>query len=530
MSDTWSNTSLLRFRRERAAVTFPDLQHCGHELYAFMGVYADRLPWSMYDRQAQRQYLDFLRNLQADRPGFLTDFLREEHGAIEIALRTLETINRTFPHDRAWWKLGDVELLRAIQDEAHPAYLQLCEGVLKWLLTIIALPRREKRESIERMSPNDLAEEARNAGIHPLECFDSTIRNAIAHGSIAFGIDRIEYLNRHRGKMHSPRVNSPQQTLAMLEALLDVCNGMAAALRVLVLLDRELLFSRRAPIPPALVFPEVDTQLATAGWRVDDYLELLDSNGLRELTLFARTTYLEDQKTRLSVVRAATFAAGLMPGFDRYLVQLDRRGERAGWGRFDGTKVRDLIARGVDYAPAYVAEATQLGDFIIFPALGRFRIPAWLRLLGSIVEVMRTSWSTRHRERQVEVRYAEISSKRTYACVIAHLVLHQSDVATAVDLTRRNARRMIRLAIRAARAMPQTSWWLRHLPAGYVQVFVYLENRRRRELLMSGWGPNVLCRLTRKTRGLIPIGAPPETVAEMISGVRVDWNGPSSSR
>lgn len=526
MSDTWANTSLLRFRRDRAVAIFPELANCGHELFAFMGVYADRLPWSTYDRQAQKQYLAFLQKLHAERPKFLPDFLRDEHGTIEITFRTLETINRRFAHDRDWSKLGDVELLRTIHDEAHPAYLQLCEGVLKWFLTIAAVPLREKRGAkTDGMSPNDLAEEARKAGIHPLTCFDSTMRNAIAHGSIAFGIDRIEYLNRDRGKTRT-RMNKPHETLAMLEALLDVCNGMAAALRIFVLLDRDLLFSKRAPVPAALVFPEVDTQLATSGWRVDDYLELQEADGTRQLTLFVRSTYIDDHKTRISVVRTATFAALLMPGFDRYLVELHRRGERAGWGRFDGAKVRELAAQGVDHAPTYVEHATQLGDFIVFPAFGRFHVPSRLRVFGSIAEVMRTSWAARHADRQIEVRHVEIQSKRSFAFINAHVVLHRSDVTAAVELTLKNARRIIRMAVRAARALPHASWWVRHLPVGYVQVWVYLEDRRRRELLASGWGPNLLGRLTRKTRGRIPIGVPPETMHEMVSGVRVDWNVP----
>jgi len=526
MSDTWANTSLLRFRRDRAVAIFPELANCGHALFAFMGVYADRLPWCSYDRQAQQNYLAFLRALNVDRPTFLTDLLREEHGTIEIAFRTLETINRTFAHDRDWFKLKDAELLRTIHLEAHPTYLQLCEGVLKWFLTIAAVPLREKRGApTDRMSPNDLAQEARNAGIHPLACFDSTMRNAIAHGSIAFGTDRIEYLNRDRGKTRT-RVNKPQETLALVEALLDVCNGMAAALRVYVLLDHELLFSKRAPVPPALVFPEVDTQLATSGWRVDDYLELREEDGTRQLTLFAYSTYLDDHKTRLSVVRTATFAAALMPGFDHYLVELRRRGVRAGWGRFDGAKMRKLIVQGVEHATMYVEHATQLGDFIVLPALGRFHVPSRLRIFGSIAEVIRTSWAARHEDRQIEVRHVEIQSKRTYASINAYVVLHRSDINAAFILTTQNVRRIIRMAIRAARSLPHTSWWLRHLPAGYVQVWVYLEDRRRRELLSTDWGPNLLCRLIRKTRGRIPSAAPPEAMAAMVAGVRVDWNGP----
>jgi len=521
----WSNASLLAFRRERAKACFPELEHCGHELFAFMGVYADRLPWSTFDRGAQRRYLAFLRTLATERPQFLTDLLRDEHGAIEITFRTLETINRTYPHDRDWSKLADVELLRTIHDEVHPMYLQLCEGVLKWLLTIVAVPRRMKRgEPTDNLSPGDLVKEARDAGIHALDCFDSKMRNAIAHGSVAFGIDRIEYINRYRGKTTS-RENTPKTTLSMVEELLDACNGMAAALRIFVLLDRDLLFSQTTDLSPALVFPEVETQLTTSDWHVDDYLELRYPDGSRELNLFARTTYLDDHKTRLSVIRTASLAAGLIPHFDRYYVRLKRRGVTAGWGLFDGPKVRELLKQGIDYGPAYLA-ATQPPGFIVFPALGKFQIPSRLRIFGSVAEVMRTGWAARRQERDIEVREVSIVGKQTYSVVTAHVILHERDLGRAVGVTLTKLQAILRMAVREARRLPAASWWVRHVPVGYLQVYVFFEDRRRRELVNGAWGPNNLCRLLRKTRGLIPVAAPPEVITQTEGNIRIDWNAP----
>jgi len=518
----WSNASLLAHRRERAIVVFPELANCGHELFAFMSVYADRPPWSTFDSGAQQQFLLFLRTLAKDRPTYLTQFLRDEHGALEIAFRTLETINRTYPHDRNWSELRDVHLLRTIHDEVHPMYLQLCEAVLKWLLTIVAVPRREKRgDPTENLSPGNLVKEARDAGIHALDCFDSKMRNAIAHGGVALGIDRIEYINRYRGKTSS-RVNTPNETLSMVEALLDVCNGLAAGLRMFVLLDRALLFSEKTDLPPALVFPEVETQLATSDWHVDDYLELRYGDGSRELNLFARTTYLDDLKTQLSVIRTASLAAALMPRFDRYYVRLSRRGVTAGWGLFDGAKVRELLKKGIDHGPAYLA-ATQPPGFIVFPALGRFRVPARLRIFGSIAEVIRTGWAARQKAKAIEVREVEIVGKRTYSVVTAHVVLHERDLEKAVGLTLTNLRSIL-LAVREARRLRDASWWDRHIPVGYLQVYVFLEDRRRRELANGAWTANHLCRLLRKTRALIPVGAPPNVITQMEGDVRIDWN------
>lgn len=520
----WSNAALLAHRRERATSVFPELANCGHELFAFMSAYADGLPWNTFDRSAHQQFLSFLQTLGNERPTYVTEFLRDNHGAIEIAFRTLETINRTFPHDRDWGELRDVDLLRTIHDEVHPMYLQLCEAVLKWLLTIVAVPRREKRgDPTENLSPGDPVKEARDAGIHPLMCFDSKMRNAIAHGGVALGIDRIEYINRYRGKTSS-RVNTPNETLSMAESLLDVCNGLAAGLRMFVLLDRALLFSEKTDLAPAVVFPEVQTQLQTSDWHVDDYLELRYADGSRELNVFARTTYLDDLKTQLSVIRTASLAAALMPRFDRYYVRLNRRGATAGWGLFDGVKVRELLKKGIDHGPAYLA-ATQSPGFIVFPALGKFRVPASLRIFGSITEVVRTGRAAR-KERSVEVRKVEMVGKRTYSVVTAHVVLHESDLEKAVGLTLTKMHWILGLAVREARRLPEVSWWVRYIPVGYLQVYVFFEDRRQRELVNGAWTANHLCRVLRKTRGSIPVGAPPDVFTQMEGNVRIDWNAP----
>jgi hypothetical protein len=116
--------------------------------------------------------------------------------------------------------------------------------------------------------------------------------------------------------------------------------------------------------------------------------------------------------------------------------------------------------------------------------------------------------------------------KGTYSVVTTHVVLHERDLEKAVGRTLTNVQTILRLAVRAARRLPGSSWWVRHVPVGYLQVFVFFEDRRRRELANGAWSENHLCRLLRKTRGLIPVGAPPEVITQMEGNVRIDWNAP----
>lgn len=521
--DTWANTSLLQEYRRRALALFPELETCGHEFYAFMSLYAREIPWKFFDPGTATKTLEVLREIRATNDRRLLSFFKDRHGEIEIAIRSLDEINRAAFHDRDWWSLADLEQIRDIRELIHPTYLQLCEGVLKTLLHPIAVFQRRKDGSdSETFKADERIDAARKAGLSDFAPFDSIVRNAIAHGRVKFAKDVIEY--RNIGTPGKVRRTSPSETLRLFEDLLDICNGVAVAYRLLVLLDSKLLFSESAPIPPALVFPEVQHQLNTVGWHVRDYLEYEYGNGERDLNLFVTSSYFDDHKTRLSVIRAATFASRFMPAFDRCYVRLERRGSIGGWGLFDTAKIRELIRRGVTDGPSYLT-ATPDGGFIVFPWSRYFHVFGPLRLMGSIIEVLRTSWpALRGQVQRPEVRDVRTVSKTTYACITATTVLHVDDLQTAMNFVANNVRSLLREAVKAGWRQSETSKWLRWLPVGFIEVDVHRSDRRRRQLRSSGLDENLLCRIVRKTRGQIPITPLHESVPQDYGDVKVFWN------
>lgn len=520
----WANTALLEEYRRRAVVLFPELETCGHEFFAFMSLYARVIPWKFFDRGTATNTLRVLNEIRATDDWLLLSFFKDRHGEIEIALRSLEEINRASFHDRDWWSLETLNHIRDIRELVHPAYLQLCEAVLKTLLHPIAVFQRHKGGSMsETFTADERIEAARKAGINAFEPFDSRVRNAIAHGGVKFAKDSITYRNVG-AKDVKVRTTTPSETLRFFEDLLDICNGLAVAYRLLILLDKKLLFSESAPIPPALVFPEVQHQLNTAGWHVRDYLEYEYGNGERDLNLFVTSSYFDDHKTRLSVIRAATFASRFMPSFDRCYVRLERRGRIGGWALFDTAKVRELLQRGITNGPSYLA-TTPDGGFIIFPWSRYFRVYGPFRLIGSIMESFGTSWpALRAQVEKPEVRHARTVSKRTYACVTATTVLHIDDLQTAMNYVANNIHSLLRSAVKAGWRQPQTSRWLRWLPIGFVEVDVLRSDRRRRQLISSGLEENLLCRIVRKTRGQITIIPLHESVSQDFGDVKVFWN------
>lgn len=522
--DRWANTSLLQEHRRRAIAIFPELENCGHLFFTFMSLYAREIPWKFFDRDTTTNTLRVLNEIRTTDDSLLISFFNERHGEIEIALRSLDEINRTDFHDRDWWAVEDLARIRDIRELIHPAYLQLCEGVLKTLLRPIAvLQRRKGGSNSERFTPEERIEAARSAGINTFDAFDSLLRNAIAHGGVKFAKDSIEYRNVG-SKGVKVRTMTPFETLQVFEDLLDVCNGLAVAYRLLVLLDRKLLFSESASIPPALVFPEVQRQLNTIGWHVRDYLEFEFESGERDLNLFVRSSYFDDHKTRLAVIRAAMFASRFMPSFDRCYVVLDRRGRVGGWGLFDTAKVRELLDRGIVDAALYLVAVPE-GGFIVFPWSRYIRVGGPFRVIGSIVEVFRTSWPVlRAKVQHPEVRHVRTVSKRTYSCVTATAVLHIDDLQAAARFVATHIRSLLRDAVRAGWRQPETAKWLRWLPVGFVQLDIHRTDRRRRQLVSSGLGPNLLCRIVRKTRGQIPILGLYGSVPQDFGSVKVFWN------
>ncbi|MEA2337709.1 MAG: hypothetical protein QOE82_1716 [Thermoanaerobaculia bacterium] len=184
----------------------------------------------------------------------------------------------------------------------------------------------------------------------------------------------------------------------------------------------------------------------------------------------------------------------------------------------------DYILRNIRLMSAYLAAAPELG-FMVFPLFRHFRVGHPLRLIGSIVEVFRTSWPTiRSRTPRSQVRHARMVSKKTYSFVTAATVLNVDDLKTAMKFVVTNLRSILRDAIRAARHEPTTSRSLRWLPIGYVEVDVHRSDRRRRQLLSSGLNANLLCRIVRKTRGQIPVLPLHESVPQQIGKVIIFWN------
>jgi len=77
--------------------------------------------------------------------------------------------------------------------------------------------------------------------------------------------------------------------------------------------------------------------------------------------------------------------------------------------------VRELLQRGIADGSSYLY-AVPDGGFIVFPLYRYFKVAGRLRLIGSIAEMIRTSWRVLwSRVQRPEVRHVRTVSKRTYA-------------------------------------------------------------------------------------------------------------------
>jgi hypothetical protein len=192
---------------------------------------------------------------------------------------------------------------------------------------------------------------------------------------------------------------------------------------------------------------------------------------------------------------------------------------------FETAKVQELLQQGITDAGAYLATAPDMA-FIVFPLFRHLRVGQPLRLIGSIVEVFRTSWPTVHPQGpRPRVRHARMINRKSYSLVTATTVLDIDDLRTAMTFVVKNVRSLLRSAGRTARRDRHTSRLLRCLPIGHTEVDVHRSDRRRRQLLSSGLNENLLCRIVRKTRGQNKILVLHNSLPQQIGNVIIFWNG-----
>ena len=503
--------------RVRLESSFPDLSGTLRERSLALRCYLRKRPECYFDVRAQKYYLDWLKSRdERDRLALQSHLLGIAH-SLNQALLFLREINAESWHDRMFGSGDDVELLRFVDKTVHPTYLRLAEAVLIPLLKPLAFfSRLDRGKSTEGLSAHAVTLELGvTAAAELIEAHDHVIRNAIAHGGITYLQNDIRY----RDDRGNERTLGPREVVGLCDDLLDVCNGLAAGLKIFFITTPDAGYVSLRE----LSLEELQEETRAPWWNVEACVES-ELGTDKQLIVYASLTRRDWRKIQWSAVQTGIMAHEFAPGYDRYFLSLHSPGAAAGWAVFDGNRLHELRASG----------ANDLGDYAgAIQSLYLHRRKH--RFVLSKVETLLDSLWLHWPDTKEEIRKARAIPaitcrnvtlhRNSWGCVLqGQLVIDGLEGAAAQDRVRAHRRRIKKTGLRTARRSTPRLSPLRFLPVGYMRLSIFDKDFRRRRLSGFGLGRNLVCTLQlqriRRIRSPDIFGSTVETARKW----RIAWN------
>lgn len=503
----------------KLAEQFPTLNSVNDRNILTLWKYVEQKPHRFFSEFAFQTFLQELSRLNDDDHLALKKLIHDKIGNINNAFRHIEEINGFSWHDDPMQSEDDYRKLMLIDQYLNPAYLRLTEAVLKPLLMIPAyFSRRNRGRSTEKLELYDisieLAETDLNKLLHP---YQAVVRNGIAHGGVTYGANRIRFSDK---KGNSKELRD-DEVIQLFDDLLDVCNGMVAAISGFLLGQPDAEYPR----PQHLQIEELRTETQTPYWTVIGWLPSKQING-SQLIIYVEVQTLDYQKALFSSFQTAVLAERLAPGYDRYFLSLTQPNGWRGFGAFNGTKL--AAHREQDH------EINQYNDVLEDTGLffvPRIKLPKIFRKISSLWLSYRVHGQLIASECRkslglckVIVRQAEIHRNAWGVVLKADVVLEGDGEQIEQANVRRQCKALIRKSLRKARHEKPYTSILRYLPLGYARVHIFQKDYRRRLLMNFGLAEDMVGTVQIKRIGRIKAPDITGSTIEQKGSVRIAWN------
>ncbi|MBK8231017.1 MAG: hypothetical protein IPK72_10620 [Candidatus Eisenbacteria bacterium] len=411
---------------------------------------------------------------------------------------------------------ADYDQLLFIDRSVHPAYLRLVETPFHQFLHLPAVQSRVDRgKGPDRLDIFNVVEELeRNALADLCSPYRHVVRNAIAHGRIRYGNRELEYVDRG-GKCEKM---SFRDCVALFDALLDTCNGVALALKVFLTIHRETY-----SVPKSILLDEVAAQTETPWWKVIGWIPSTVPPSTSQLIIYAQPRSDDRLRIHYSAFQTAVLAELLAPSYDRYFISMRSRHGRPGFASFYGNKIKELRRAGPtgieDYGPA--------AEVIYF--VPRFRPPAFIARATAFWIGASFTWKQIRAETaatrvEVVARHASIHRNGWGGVVLGAVVVRMANGPIDQATVRAARHRILRAAVRLARASAPVGNSARYLPVGYARIAVFCSDHRRRCLASFGLGEDLIA--TVQTQRMRRIRSPDLYGSEIehCGRYRIAWN------
>ncbi len=474
--------------RAQLLVLFPELSSCSDGHYLALRCYFQNCPERFFDRRAYKFFFEWLKNRAYNDASNLKKYFDEYGSEINQALLFLREINLEPWHDELPKKEDELDLIRFIDKHIHPTYLRLAEAVFAPLVRIVAyFSRLDRGKGTEGLDIWSIVQElSKSCPSEIVASYRHIVRNGIAHGGITY----LQYEIRYRDKRGNKEKIDASNIVRLCDDLLDICNGIAAALKVFLIVKKTCLLQE-------VLLEELQEETHSPWWRISGCVES-ENNSRKQLLIYAKPNSLDYSKIRSATIQAGILAEFFAPGYDRYFFSLRSPKGLPGWAGFDGHKLAALRSAGISDINQY--QGILENNLVYY--VPKLTLPRCLAKADTLLQSFRLIWPQIMAQMRKESKIPEIICRNASihgnswgSVVNASVVIDCLEDNEAMDVVRTWKRRIIKTGLKAARKKVGFFTFARYLPLGFARVSIFRKDNRRRRLANSGLMADLVCTL-----------------------------------
>lgn len=509
-----------RQHRTQLQELFPVLTRCKDRHFLAMRPYLLHRPEKFFSHDAFNLFFISLESLDADQRRELQQYIESHLAEISNGLRFLREINSEPWHDEMPEAKDDYERLRLIDRHVHSTYLRLIEGVLAPLCRLPAyFSRKNAGKGTDSLDIYPIVEELKNSPLQAITtCYEHIMRNGIGHGGIAYLQNGIRYNDKKGNEV----IFDTFHIIRLGDDLLDICNGLAAALKAFLIIHRHEGYT----LPQELLLQELREETKVPWWSIEGCIQS-EIAGKSQLLIYAQPKTHDYGKVQYVVIQSGILAEYFAPGFDRYFISMRSPNNWTGWAGFDGKKIEAQRLTGTNDIGGY--QGIVESNLVFY--LPKFKLPKILQKPHTLLLSLRLNWPLflEHIRGQlgiprVTARHAKIH-RNAWGCVLGgSVVIEDYGIQDPAMIVKKYRKKIVRASLALARKEMGQMQLVSHLPIGYARISVFNRDYRKRRLSSFGLGENLICTVQLQRIGRIKAPDIMGSTIEAKGKWRIAWN------
>jgi len=472
------------YKQKKIFKNFPKLVDLNSNNNLDLWKYLNHIPEKFFLFKVFEDFSNYLENQKITDPEILAFILKEYEGSLSLAFRSLAEINVLQIHDV---RIGSASisdqyaLLQFCIESINPNYLKLIEATYANLVLPIAAYRRLKNsknlEGFDVFQRNKELEMSEYSYI--ADCYKHVIRNSIAHGNVKLFDRELIYEDKTSKEQISPR-----RMIDLFDDAVDICNGLALALRMFYIRNADFIAEKGVIKPIQIIFEELQSEIDAPGWKINACLPSQTLINVRSQLIILINHNLSDPlKIDYYLLRSAVFAEKFYSGYERYFFSLSSK-SLPSWASFNGKELEirrlNQMSKIEDYKGVW-EEKVIFNNYRFIPNIF-FRISTLLTVMKVIFPLKFKEVMEDRRELLTIVRTTEIHRIRYHSVLNASVVVESNSDKQIDDLIRANCSLIASAAIKVARQRAHFSNASKYLIVGNLRIKIFARDYRIRKL------------------------------------------------